>query len=323
MAINKDDAPIRLTDEERRKIEERAILKAQLEREAGGDDDNGGRRRSRKSAGGGGIIVYVAMIVLTLLGVFYSSSNSISKDDFVKSMASMDTKVNGVLDTATKQGASMTTAINNLPSTITNQVTTAVNNAMGQVTSRLSAIEGKANTIDSNLVKGLADANTKIDALKTQLTADEARIKAMEDKLAPSTTDGSVTTIPNMTISASVLDEGTIQVSDNSTIGEIKISLVNSGTADIVDISLSTYIYFDNCGYSDQSITSASYGSWSIRNRATDEIEIRGKISRVEAGKSRKIYLDLRSKAYSYQAGNATTLDTSTSDIDIIDWDTE
>lgn len=242
---------------------------------------------------------------------------------------------NELKDSIDKSQSSITASINNIPNLVTTQVNTVlgnvnnqVNNVQNTVNSLKTQVSNQNSKID-NAVKGIASLNSKVDSLTKANTAQNTKITALEAKVkALEATDGSSSgstvksTIPNVTISAKVTEEGVL-TSGNLTAGEIKLTLVNSGKRDIEDVVLYVYVYFDNCSYTTQKITSSSYGSWSIRERERDYVELKGRLSRLVEGESRRIYIGLTSKASRYYEGEVTYLDVSSSDVEVVDWNYE
>ncbi len=313
----------------------------------------GGGGMNMPSLGGGGVgKIFVVSLVVSLVVVFVlmmmmNVGKFVTKPEFDKNWGGMVASIDQAKATITQSRDTLDRAVANIPTTIntamgatTNQLNQQITNVSNQVnninstlqgyTSKISDLTSKVDTANSNVNAAnqkIADIKTStdkssvsIETLNTKVVALEARIKAFETP-TPSTSGGSSVSIPGVTISVSVTDEGTLQASDNSTLGEIKLTLTNSGTKDIEDITVSLFVYFDDCGYSNQTITSASYGSWSIRERQVDEIELRGRLTSLNAGYSRRIYIDIKSYSNSYQLGNRITyMDTSTSDLEIIDW---
>ncbi len=195
---------------------------------------------------------------------------------------------------------------------------TELSNAQASISDIKATITSIQTTINSMSPSVVADLQAKLTALDVRVTTAEATIKTLQTS-TPSSSSGTPV-IPNVTMTVSVPDEGTLQTSDNSTIGQLKITLVNSGTKDISDITLSLLVYFDDSANSNQSIVTSSYGTWSIRNRQVDEIELRGRLSTLNAGQTRRIYIDIKSYATNYQFGNRVTYLNTDNDITVMDW---
>lgn len=156
------------------------------------DDDRGGRYR--KPTNNAGMMQYVTMAVISLV-VSFAMLNlmGVSKSDFDTKYQSLVSSVSASQADIKSSQSVLGNAVVNLPSTITTQVNTAITS----ITSRLSTIESSVqnftNQISANtksisdmntaLTKGDTDIIAKLDALQAKLTTDEAKIKALEDKL--------------------------------------------------------------------------------------------------------------------------------------------
>jgi HAMP domain-containing protein len=195
-------------------------------------------------------------------------------------------------------------------------------NAKADATSaKIDALTAKVNAPDP-LAQKLVDDEARISSLFAQQVTDNAtiaslitRIQALET-LPINTSGGGVSAIPNVNMSVTVVDEGSLQT-DSSTLGEIKLTMVNSGTRDITDIVVRMYVYFDNNGSANQTV-SATYGTWTPRIRQIPEIEIRGRLARLNAGETKRVYIDI--KSWASIVGDVTILDTSASDLEVVDW---
>jgi chaperonin cofactor prefoldin len=284
-----------------------------------------------------------AMLYVIVLGIIFGVSYLVNMM-FGVQKSGWDAKVAGINSTISTMQAevksakdSIATAVNNMPSTIETKVTSAlssysqrittlennVQSAKGQaesVANRLNQeippLKEATNDLTSTVNKNKEAVDAKITALETQIVSLNNRIAALE---TPATSGGD-TSIPNFSIEVKVTDDGTIRPSDNATLGEIKLVLTNSGTKDITDLTLYLTVLFDNAAGANQEIVSASYGTWSFREKFRDEVQLKGRMTKIAKGETRRIYIVLSSLANDYQHGRTTFIETSNQDVDIIDW---
>ena len=302
------------------------------------------------------VAVVVTLVIVMGMGAMGGGA-FVTKSDFTKNIAGMVTTVEtasaDLVKTKTDIKAEVQTAVAGVPTTINNAMATTVtalnaqiadmsnrvNNFSGTIqsnTNEIIKLVSKTDTANSNIatlntqINALTTANTalstkvtsleaKVTALQTLATAYDVRIKALEATATPTTPTTVSSTIPNVTMTASVIDDGMLQ-SNNSTVGQIKFTMVNNGTKDISDITFYLYVFVENCGDIDATSIFATYGSWYVRDAYGDELQLKGSISRLDAGDTRRIYIDVTSYAYLYEQGRTTYLDTSSSDIDVVDW---
>jgi len=231
-------------------------------------------------------------------------------------------KINGVVSTTQSQSSKTDTISARIDSIVNKvgEVTSNIGNlaSKSSVESGINGVKTEVNTAKTSIVKleeKIATQTTTIDTLTTKVAALEAKA------VTPPPNTGS--SIPGVTITTTITDEGALVTSDNSTHGEVKFVISNTSTRDIEDIVISLTVWIDDCGYANLTTMSASgYGTWSIRNSQTDEIELRGRLASLEAGETRKIYFTIKSFAINYQVGGrTTTLDTDNEGIEIISWD--
>jgi hypothetical protein len=291
------------------------------------------------------IMAVVALAISYLMIGFIG----VSKNDFTTNFQSVATSISGVQASvkadsdkigaiqstvnghttqittiSTKADNAVNTANNAASKSDINGLQTKIDNMQASVTASNTKVTDTANSLNikmDGLAKNESDLSIKITTLQTDLAAAIARIAKLETvPTTPTPTTPAKVVIPNTSIAVSVTDEGTLQ-SDNSTVGELKLTLSNEGTKDIVDVVLDLFVYFDDGGNSAQSIVSSTYGTWSIRERNSEEIQLRGRLSRLTAGQTKRIYINIKSYANQYELGNRTTyMEASASDIDIIDW---
>ncbi len=208
---------------------------------------------------------------------------------------------------------------NRLNSFVTND---SLNNQISSVKSNVSALDGRVSAAvsdEANLTKQVGELITKNTELEASNKTLSDRITVLEGKLTSSTsTSGGEEVISGLTIKAEVKDEGTLQ-SNNSTLGEIKLTLSNNSGRDIEDLIVSDFVYFDTPTIANQSISVSGYGTWTIRTRTTDEMEIRGRLAKLANGEIRKVYIYVTS--WGYIVGETTYLDTSSKDMTVVSWD--
>lgn len=263
-------------------------------------------------------LVVVAVVLSVLISVYWINSVTaglVTKEDIDAKYATVAGQISQSLD-------SIPSVITAQVNTVVGSINTQVNNVANAVSTQTARIDGVVSSI-SSLTTKVDELNPKIIALQSQLASAEARIKVLETSppsSSPSSSGGG-DSIPNVSIDVKVTDEGTLQTSDNSTSSEIKLTFANNGIRDVEDVVVYLYAIFDDCQLSNQTIVSASYGSWTIRERQRDEIQIKGRIPRLSDGETRRIYIVLKSYANDYWVGNRVTyLDVSDRDLDIVDW---
>lgn len=272
--------------------------------------------RGMDLSGGTGRIVLLSALVTIVLLVLMSVSGGVvfvTKKDFTANMAGLLATMEQAKADLTKSQSAVTSAIQSVPATVANQVSASIAQATSQWNSQLSTVNASV----QNNTAALNSAKAEIATLKEKVSALEIQVADLKAKLAaPSSSGGGGTTIPGVTISATVTEEGVLQA-DGTTVGEIKLALANAGTTDIVDVVLSIYVYFDGCADANQIISAASYGSWSIRESSRSEIQLKGRLARLTVGQSRRVYIDIVSVGVD---NKVTYLDTSTSDVEVVDW---
>lgn len=291
------------------------------------DRERVGRKRSQytpdptpKKSGNPLVSILGAALLGAVVAILYINQavlpGLMAKGDFdakVTALTAEITKAQAVATQATNAAGQAANAANQAASTIQSSLSGVVKS------DQLASVNNNVSALNSQL----AAKATQVDvtSLKALVTDLQTRLLAAEAKLTPSTTStGGSSSIPGVTIVVDVKDEGTLQ-SDNSTRGEIKVTFTNSGTKDIEDLVVSLLAYTDDCSLANQTLTTSGYGAWSVRTRQIDEIEIRGRLAKLESGEIRKIYLYIKSFANDYKLGNTTYLDTSSSEIDVISWD--
>ncbi len=306
-----------------------------------GHGNRGGNKMNWKSLILPVIVSIVVVVVMSMMGFSNWATKDTLKLNFdnlqtaiVKIQTDTDANVNSIKQTVTGVQNTINTLLSSITTQVQNQITQATTLLTAQITSIQSQVNNMASTVKSASDKAdqsataISNLSAKVESYRTQQAIDEAkivdfdtRLKATEAKLVPTTTPtGTSTSIPGVTITVDVKEEGTLQ-SDNSTLAEIKVIINNTSAVNIEDLVLSIFVYIDQCGYANQTLTVSGYGSWSIRNRSTDEIEIRGRLTTLSSGDKRNIYLDIKSFAIDYQHGNVTYIDTSSKDLEIISWD--
>jgi hypothetical protein len=290
-----------------------------------------------------GLGKYLVMVVLAfMVSMAVVNFNGVTKEVFdtnltniAETIETIKADVVSAKDVASKAGAG-----------VSEKITADVAGATKGLADRVGAVEQQANTAvdkadSANTRVGTAESNisdlksdysavtAELASIKDSLKAVElkasgltTRIEALEETPSEPSGGGGGETIPNVDITAKVTDEGILNTSDNSTTGTIKLTLTNNGTKDIEDIVLYVYIFLDDCYLTNQTI-SASYGSWSVRERQREEIQIKGRISRLSEGENRRIYIDVTSFANDYWFGRTTYLDTSSNDVEVVDWNYE
>lgn len=288
----------------------------------------------------------VPAILSILLVMIYLNQFVIPK---LLTKADFETNFNGLvtrIDEAQASVASMQGVVGGI---------NAVNEQVNQLSGQVSSLSQSVSTMQSNLgnyapagsiqqasadvasIRGSVDsmqsdvnsAKQTVSALSTSVETLKAQVATIEGKIASGSPSGgsgsssSSASIPDVDVDVSVIDEGMIQASDNSTIGEIKIVLTNRGSQDVTDVVMRLYIWFDGCEAGTQEVNSSTYGSWSMRTRQVDEVELRGRLSRLTAGESRRIYLDIKSWGQLRDTSGrrySTYLDTDEGDVEMIDW---
>lgn len=267
----------------------------------------------------------VALAVLFGLGNLGGGS-FVTKQAFETNIKNITSTLTTATADITKQQADAKKIIDGIPA----QVSDASAKASAQLATQVNGYSSQISTASTNAQNAVSKVDgltAKVDSLTTQLAelkntnaAYEARIKALETPSTSGTT--SVGSLPaGMSINAQVIDEGTLvnAPTDNRTQGEIKVTMVNNGTKDLEDVVISLYVYVDNASSAPITLTASGYGTWNIRTRQSDEIEIRGRLTRLIKGETRKIYLSVFSQAI--VPGEATYIDVSNSDVELISWD--
>ncbi len=298
------------------------------------------------------VVTAVIILIMTLMG----GVGFVTKSDFDKNMGDMTTTLAALRKDITNSLSEMTATVKAVPTSVTNQVNAAtsqygsqinninqglvdvkrdlgtyaktdsltqINSTMTSLKSTVDSLVNTVNTFKASHSSEMVALNISVTDIKAQLVALDTRLKALEIPSGGGGGGSGKVVIPSVVITAGVTDEGTLQTTDNSTIGEVKLSLANNGTRDIVDVVLDVYVYFDSNSGTTQVVTSVSYGSWSIRERSSDEIQLRGRLTRLYAGQTRRIYIDIQSWGIPIGingARNTTYLSVSANDVEVSDW---
>jgi len=306
------------------------------------DDDNSGKRKSPFS----GLGQYIVMLVLALLVSYVMTSYiGVAKSDFTKNFQEVTASVNTAKAEVKASQDAIASAINNLP----NSITTQVNNAINAVTTRLTAVEGTANnanqqttvisgkvdTANSNIsnltnsvtsltnkvnddIAKLVVANSVISTLTAQLTADEVRIKALEDKATTTPTPTPTSTAP-FTYTTLITNDGDATATDNTTTFSMKLTLENPTTSDLEDISI--VIPVDISSPKNIIGRSMSVSNWSFQEFGTDYIILKGRNIKLNASEKRRIYFDVTLYFSGSISSGSWSVDINDKDIDILSWD--
>lgn len=310
------------------------------QRERGYEDDEPRKPKIDRQ-----VLIAIGILAVCVVALFMWVNNSmVSKKDFstnvdniLADMGTMQTSLNTFQDSVKTIG-NLNTQVSQVAdkvNTLTNEIASvksgldkyAKTDSLSQTNTNLTNIQNNLNTLQSQ-VNNLKQVDTSslsasIETLKTQVTTLETKVNELSISGSGSSSGDTSVSIPNFSVDVRVVDEGTLQSSDNSTIGQIKITLTNSGSRDIEDLVVYLFVCFDDCYLANQSV-SAREGTWSVRERQRDEIQLKGRISRINDGETHRIYLDIKSFANDYwEGGRVTYLDVSTSDLEIVDWNYE
>lgn len=276
---------------------------------------------------GQAIVSAIVTIVILMLMSFAGGAMFVTKSDFTSNWETMTVALEEAQKDLETAKTSVDTAVQGIPAVLTSQINTAVTQSTSQWSSQLAYVQDgiqQLNTAYNNNANSIATLQGKITTLEGKITTLETQIEELEeDYIAPSEAEGG-DEIPGVDIDVKITDEGTFYstygASSNITISEFKLTLDNTGVHDIEDVVLYVYLWFDNCSTANQGIISSSYGSWSVRERQRDEVQIKGRLSRLIAGESRRVYIVMASAGTN---NDVTYMDVSSNDVDVVDWNYE
>ena len=276
----------------------------------------------------------VTIVILTFMTIA-GGVGLVTKKDFTANIQEFVTTVETAKSELEVAKTDAENAIKGIPAIVSSQVVTQVAGQLNTLSTTVGAASGKVDTMTTtvqNLNTTVTQANARIATLTEEIASLKANDTDYEHRLLElesptndsSSTGGDGSDIPNVAIDVKVTDEGTFHAiygeSFNITESEFKMTFVNNGLKDIEDIVLYVYIIFDNSEGATQGIISSSYGSWSIRERQREEVQLKGRLSRLEAGESRRIYITMVSSG---NDNGTTYIDVGDSDVEIIDWNYE